>query len=392
MSIQADAPARTDEASLGDLFIGILNFYVSQGRRVLLIALLCTAPLVLWVANNPIYQLTALLDAPTLSLDKWRQIEPVLPDKALIKINLEKNLADSSEAERQQLFNRFSNPDFWRNSIRYRSALRRDDILDAPSANLQKASTLGLELSIRASSDDQSKRLQQLMISQIREAMVLDGARSLINDWQTLVIDKRPVLQRRLFDKKLAVRLNRSRIEDMQQLLAKYPELRQVERNTVVSVQDGGGRYLSPLAQIVALESLISENTSQIKTAEFELERLEYYEQVVSNIDESLSTIHSGHDLAQQLITRANLLQQVGGSSLAATEVRADVLSQVQSLLSKPQLLKLKATTDLPSKPIMTRRPLIVGAGVFVLVFLGSSVLLALYQLVRRQALPLDSK
>ena len=392
MSIQADAPARTDEASLGDLFIGILNFYVSQGRRVLLIALLCTAPLVLWVANNPIYQLTALLDAPTLSLDKWRQIEPVLPDKALIQINLEKNLADSSEAERQQLFNRFSNPDFWRNSIRYRSALRRDDILDAPSANLQKASTLGLELSIRASSDDQSKRLQKLMISQIREAMVLDGARSLINDWQTLIINKRPELQRHLFDKKLAVRLNRSQIEDMQQLLAKYPELRQVERNTVVSVQDGGGRYLSPLAQIVALESLISENTSLIKTAEFELERLDYYEQVVSNIDESLSTIHSGHDLAQKLITRANQLQQTDGSSLAATEARADVLSQVQSLLSKPQLLKLKATTDLPSKPIMTRRPLIVGAGVFALVFLGSSVLLALYQLVRRQALPLDSK
>jgi hypothetical protein len=392
MSKQADAPARTDEASLGDLFIGILNFYVSQGRRVLLIALLCTAPLVLWVANNPIYQLTALLDAPTLSLDKWRQIEPVLPDKALIQINLEKNLADSSEAERQQLFNRFSNPDFWRNSIRYRSALRRDDILDAPSANLQKASTLGLELSIRASSDDQSKRLQQLMISQIREAMVLDGARSLINDWQTLIINKRPELQRHLFDKKLAVRLNRSQIEDMQQLLAKYPELRQVERNTVVSVQDGGGRYLSPLAQIVALESLISENTSLIKTSEFELERLDYYEQVVSNIDESLSTIHSGHDLAQKLITRANQLQQTDGSSLAATEARADVLSQVQSLLSKPQLLKLKATTDLPSKPIMTRRPLIVGAGVFALVFLGSSVLLALYQLVRRQALPLDSK
>ena len=392
MSIQADAPARTDEASLGDLFIGILNFYVSQGRRVLLIALLCTAPLVLWVANNPIYQLTALLDAPTMSLDKWRQIEPVLPDKALIQINLEKNLADSSEAERQQLFNRFSNPNFWKNSVRYRSALRRDDILEAPSANLQNSSTLGLELSIRANSDDQSKRLQQFMISQIREAMVLDDARSLISDWQTLIINKRPDLQRHLFDKQLAVRLNRNRIEDMQVLLAKYPELRQVERNTVVSVQDGGGRYLSPLAQIVALESLISENTSLIKTAEFELERLDYYEQVVSNIDESLSTIHSGHDLAQKLITRANQLQQTDGSSLAATEARADVLSQVQSLLSKPQLLKLKATTDLPSKPIMTRRPLIVGAGVFVLVFLGSSVLLALYQLVRRQALPLDSK
>lgn len=392
MSIRADAPTRTDEASLGDLFIGILNFYLKQGRWALLIALLCTLPIVLWVANNPIYQLTALLDTPPLSLDKWRQIEPILPDRALIQNNLEKNLADSDDAERQQLANRFSNPNFWKNSVRYRSALRRDDILEAPSADLQKASTLGLELSIKASSNDQSRRLQQAMISQIREAMVLEGIRSLTTYWQNLIIGKRPELQRNLFDKQVDMQLNRSRIEDMQQLLAQYPELRQVERNNLVSVQGGGGRYMSPLAQIVALESTISEDNSLIKRTEYELERLGFYEQVISNIDKSLPPTHSGHDLAQQLITRTNQLQQANASSLAATEVSSDVLNQVQSLLSKPQLLQLKATTDLPATPILSRRPLIVGAGTFALVFFASSVLLALYQLIRRQALPLGAK
>lgn len=388
MSIRVDAPTRTDEASLGDLFLGILNFYIKQGGLILLIALLCTVPVVFWVANHPVYQITVLLDIPALSLDKWRQIEPLLPDKSLILNNLEKQPAGSDEAERQQLAHRFSNPEFWKNSVRYRSALRRDDIQEAPNVNLQKASTLGLELSIRASSDDQSNHLQQLMISQIREAMVLEGARSLIHDWQNLIIDKRPALQLQLFDKKLATQLNRVRIEDMQQLLAHYPELRQVERNTVVSVQDGGGRYLSPMAQIVALESTISEDTSLIKKTEYELERLGFYEQVISNIDRTLPSIHSGHDLAQQLKTRANQLPQSNASSLlAATEVRSDVLNQVQSLLSKPQLLQLKASVDFPATPIISRRPLIVGAGIFILVFFGSSVLLALYQLIRRPAL-----
>lgn len=387
MSIRVDAPNRTDEASLGDLFLGILNFYVKQGHLVLLTALLCTAPAVFWVANHPIYQITALLDIPALSLDKWRQIEPLLTDKTLIRNNLEKQAIESDDAERQQLASRFSNPDFWKNSLRYRSALRREDIQEAPSVNLQKASTLGLELSIRASSDDQATRLQQAMISQVREAMVLEGARSLIHDWQNLIIDKRPELQLRLFDKKLATQLNRVRIEDMQQLLARYPELREVERNTVVSVQDGGGRYLSPLAQIVALESTISEDASLIKKTEYELERLELYEQVITRIDDPILTIHSGHDLTQQLKMRANQLQQSSASSLAATEVKLDVLNQVQALLSKPQQLQLKATTDLPTTPIVKRRPLIVGTGIFILAFFGSSVLLALYQLIRRQAL-----
>ena len=386
MSIQADAPTRIDEASLGDLFLGILNFYLKHGRRLILIALLCALPIVFWVANHPLYQLTLMLDTPPLSLDKWRQIEPILPDKALIQSNLEKNLADSDDAKRQQLASRFGNPNFWKNSVRYRSALRRDDILETPSADLQKASTLGLELSIKASSNDQSRWLQQAMISQIREAMVLEGIRSLTTYWQNLIIGKRPELQRHLFDKQVDMELNRSRIEDMQQLLAQYPELRQVERSTVVSVQGGGGRYMSPLAQIVALESTISEDNSLIKKTEYELERLGFYEQIISNIDESLPEIHSGHDLAQQLMTRANQLQQ-SNSSLAATEVTSDVLNQIQSLLSKPQLLQLKASTDLPATPIISRRPLVVGAGIFTLVFFGSSVLLALYQLIRRQAL-----
>ena len=143
---------------------------------------------------------------------------------------------------------------------------------------------------------------------------------------------------------------------------------------------------MSPLAQIVALESTISEDNSLIKKTEYELERLGFYEQIISNIDESLPEIHSGHDLAQQLMTRANQLQQ-SNSSLAATEVTSDVLNQIQSLLSKPQLLQLKASTDLPATPIISRRPLVVGAGIFTLVFFGSSVLLALYQLIRRQAL-----
>ena len=391
MSIRTDAPTRTDEASLGDLFIGILNFYLKQGRRLLLIALLCTLPIVFWVATHPIYQLTILLDTPPLSLDKWRQIEPVLLDKSLIQSNLEKNLADSDDIEHEQLARWFSSRVFWKNSVRYRSTLRRDDIQESPSVDLRNASALGLELFIKASSDDQYNRLQQLLINQIREAMMLEGARALIQRWQNLIIDKRPKLQRKLFDKKFAMQLNRSRVEDMQQLLARYPELRQVERNTVVSVQDGGGRYLSPLAQIVALESTISEDNSMIKQTEYELERLGFYEQVISNIDESLPTIHSGHDLAQQLITRAKQLQQANASSLAATEVSSDVLNQVQSLLSKPQRLQLKATTDLPSTPIMSRRPLIVGAGIFALVFFASSVLLALYQLIRRQELSLGT-
>lgn len=391
MSIQADASTRTDEASLGELLVGMLNFYRKLGRLPLLMALLCALPAMLWTTSHPVFQLTVLLDTPALSLDKWRRIEPLLTDKSLIKDNLAKSLADSDETTRQQWARRFGNATFWSKSVRYRSALRRDDIQEAPSVDLRNASTLGLELSVMATNEEQAKRLQQAMISQIREAIRLEGVRNLIYDRQNLIIDKRPALQQKLFDKQLATQLNRNRIDDMKRLLDRYPELRQIERNTVVSVQDGGGRFLSPLAQIVALESAISEDASLIKATEHELERLSLYEQIIANTDGPLQDIRSGHDLIQLLSARTTQLQQHDTSSSAAAEVRQDMLGQLQALLVKPQLLQLKANTDLPAVPIISRNPLVVGACVFVLVFLGSSLLLALYQWARQQELPAGS-
>ena len=388
MSIQADASTRTDEASLGELLVGILNFYRKLGRLPLLMALLCSLPAMLWTASHPVFQLTAMLDTPSLTLDKWRRIEPLLTDKSLTNYNLAKSLADSDEALRQQWARRFGNATFWSKNVRYRSALRRDDIQEAPGIDLRNASTLGLELSVMAANEEHAKRLQQAMISQIREAIRLEGVRNLIHDRQNLIIDKRPALQLRLFDKQLATQLNRDRINDMKRLLDRYPELRKIERNTVVSVQDGGGRFLSPLAQIVALESAISEDASLIKATEHELERLRFYEQIIVNTDSLLQDIRSGYDLIQLLSTRTTQLQQHDASSSAAAEVRQDMMGQLQALLVKPQLLQLKANTDLPAVPISSRNPFIVGACVFVLVLLGSSVLLALYQWARRQELP----
>lgn len=388
MSIRADASSRTDEASLGDLFLGILKFYLKLGRVILLIALLFAIPVTLWIANHPLYQLTALLDAPGLSLDKWRQIEPLLTDKSLIQSNLAQSLADGDEAVRERLARRFSNTAFWDNNVRYRSSLHRDDIKETPSIDLRNASTLGLELSIRVSDSAQAESIQRAMIGHIREAIVLEGARSLIHKWQTRIIEDRPQLQLQLFDKRLATQLNRTRIEDMKRLLERYPELGNVEPNTVVSVKDGGGRFLSPLAQIIALESTISEDASLIKTAEHQLERLGFYEQVIRTIDDPLLTIRSSHELTEQLRARANQLQQSNPSSLAATEVRLDVLSQVQALLGKPQMLQFKAKVDLPETPIISRNPVLAGIFAFIVAFFSGSILLALYQLIRQQSLP----
>lgn len=381
-----ESPSRTDETSLGELLIGVLNFYRRLGRIPLLLALLCTAVAVTWVAYNPVYKLTTILNTPNLTLDQWRQVEPLLTDQALIHEALRESSTDADEVWLAQMERRFSSSNFWNNNLRYKSALNREDIQQTPSADLRNASTLGLELAIVATNESQAKRLEQAMISNIRAAILLSELRSLIWNRQERIIAKRPELQALLFDKQFNAQQNQEKIKNMQRLLERYPELGQLERNSVVSVQDGGGRYLSPLAQIVALESTIAEDAATVNSANHQLQRLRLYEQILVDAPETLLATPSAERLARMLKSRAEQLK--AESPALIEEVRQDIQSNVDGLLTRAGMLHLRAQPSMPLKPILSRSPPMIGLLVFALVFVATSALLALYQVIRQLGMP----
>lgn len=385
MPAQANHPAYQDETSLGELILKVLRFYRRFGVSLALLSAVVAIALAVWVSFRPLFSVTAILDTPELSLDEWRRIEPLLADRRLVAASL------ATHEARDTLEERFSRPLFWTNSVRYRAALRRDDINSAPNIDLRNTSTLGLELNLRADDDESARVLLEAMTGHIREALLWSRLRGFLQDTQEAVARRSPKLQEALLEKRFAIGQEQRRIEDMRQLLAAYPELREATANTMISVQEGGGRYLSPLAQIVALEVSISEARSEMDGARRGLDILGLYSGFLDGAADALQGAHSGSRLAAALREAANaLVATAGADAPLARAVAESIDMQVSSALMQTALLRLKAIPQLPDTPVNTRRPALVAIASFLAVLAALSVILATGLALRRLAGPAD--
>lgn len=362
-----------DEISLGELALRVLRFYRRFGRLLLLPALLAALVAAVWIANRPLYTASALVEVPGITLEEWRQAQSFLWDERWV----ERSFGDGSAATDIPLLRRNAlNVNFWTNTVRYRSALSRDDIRDIPPAEFQKTRGIGLELTLRAGDAGQSNLMFDRLTQHIREALLANSLISLVRDAQA-ALAHRPQLSLELLQADFEIEQAQQRIEDMQRLLERYPELRRMENNTVVSVSDGGGKYLAPLPQIVALEATISELRANSRKTRRELEKLNWTAQLLDGLDQAIRGAASGHDIIQRLQdNQAKLLATHPQPSSMEQEANEDMNLKLALAEARRQAIGIKTRSALSGTPVKLRNPLWVGLFVFCASFAGLSLIL----------------
>ncbi len=362
-----------DEISLGELALRVLRFYRRFGRLLLLPALLAALVAAVWIANRPLYTASALVEVPGITLEEWRQAQSFLWDERWV----ERSFGDGSAATDIPLLRRNAlNVNFWTNTVRYRSALSRDDIRDIPPAEFQKTRGIGLELTLRAGDAGQSNLMFDRLTQHIREALLANSLISLVRDAQA-ALAHRPQLSLELLQADFEIEQAQQRIEDMQRLLERYPELRRMENNTVVSVSDGGGKYLAPLPQIVALEATISELRAKSRKTRRELEKLNWTAQLLDGLDQAIRGAASGHDIIQRLQdNQAKLLATHPQPSSMEQEANEDMNLKLALAEARRQAIGIKTRSALSGTPVKLRNPLWVGLFVFCASFAGLSLIL----------------
>jgi hypothetical protein len=287
----------------------------------------------------------------------------------------------------------FLQPSFWENSVHFRAALRRDDIQETPNVDLRNASTLGLEISLVARNEEQAANKLDSIIRQIREAMLWSRLHEYLQQLGVAIANEHSDLEIKLIKQQFAIEQDQGRIGEMRQLLDSYPELRQINANTVVSVQDGGGKYLSPLTQIVALEVTISAANAEIRAAGRDIERLDWYDRLLKRMTPQMPDIHTGSQLVTVL---AREQQALFGSpatlSSAAQQAYRELDNSLANALRSNEMLRLKALPALSSRPIRSHQPMLVAVLTFVLVLASLSLMLAIYRALRQSGMPQGQK
>lgn len=372
-----------DEISLAELAMRALQFYQCFGRLLVLLALLVAVAVASLVASRPLYSVTALLEVPKVTLEEWRQSQPFLWDKRWVDRAFG---GDQPEGDPQQLLrNRALNPEYWASTVRYRSSLNRDDARDVPVAQIQSSGGLGLELSLRVRDEEQAGRTIEALSRQVREALLANSLIDLVRTSQA-TLDRRPQLKLDVLNAEFDIEQNRQRIADMRQLLERYPDLRHLETSTLFSVSDGGGKYLSPLPQIVALESTVSELQAKARTAQRELETLDWKERLLAGVDDTIRNATSGKDILDKLKSnREQVLAASAQPNAAAREAAEDINVKLAQAESRQQAIGVKTRSAISRMPVMQRNPLVMGGAAFALTFVALSILLALHVALSRE-------
>ena len=163
----------------------------------------------------------------------------------------------------------------------------------------------------------------------------------------------------------------------MQRLLERYPELRDM-KNTIVSVSDGGGKYLAPLPQIVALEATISELQAKSRKTQRELEKLNWTTQLLLGMDETIRNAASGKEIIEKLQeNRTKLLAVHPHLSAMEQEAAEDMNLKLAVAEARQQAIGIKTRSALSDQPINMRNPLWVGLSVLIATIAGLSLALA---------------
>ncbi|USJ02406.1 hypothetical protein MUG10_10105 [Xanthomonas prunicola] len=379
-----EIPERRDEVSLGDLLLEVLRFYQQFGRLLIPLALLLGMLAGVLVAMRPLYALTALLETPQMTLEQWRKLQPMLSDRQLVAASLA-SMTDLSSEQRERLQRAFVRRKYWDTYVTYRSAVERDDIRQQVNIDAKSVGALGLEVSLYARDDAAANQQLETIAQHVRQVVLWAGVRDYLDSLRQQALEQRPQLQINQIKQRFAIEQNERQAADMQQLLERYPELRRNAVNTVVSVGDGGGRYLSPLAQIVALQSTIAGTRATLRQVERELEQLDGKQRLLERVDQRAPALHLGLALADWV---QSCRRAVFGPGNPSGSAQSQVASEIDLALSqqrwRAQQVRYRAIPALSPAPVPSRQPLLVTLAVFLGVLLVASLGLALYVTARR--------
>ncbi|MGJ4953886.1 hypothetical protein [Bradyrhizobium sp. HKCCYLS20291] len=387
MTVHRDLRRGSDDVLLSELGRSLLRFYMDFAALLLPLALLAAIAAGLYVYAKPVYEANGLLDAPKLTLDEWRHLGPLLPDTRLINGTIERfgsadRQASGPRLDPEWIRARFDSRSFWDSTVQYRSALRREDVREAPNSDPRMSTTLGIDVSTRAPSRETAAELMNAIAIHVGQALSWSILDTFLRDRKDATVSRKAELEVTLTKLDFAMTQTETRIAGMRQLIDAYPDLKTLGGNTVVTPDNGGGKYLSPAAQLVASQATLLDQRGQVETARRELELIHWYEQFFAQASAPPPAVRSGSGYADWLDGRRKAF--FANPAGAAIQVDQEIAFAVAEARTRGSRIAFSAAPSVGLGPVATRSPVLVALGVFVAAMLLFGLFLAIYRSARQ--------
>jgi len=132
----------------------------------------------------------------------------------------------------------------------------------------QHNSVLGLNLAFEANTPEQAARMVSFFGEYVRDCLMYV---TLFDYISGNAVNARTSLQENenaLSATRFALEQQQKKMVDIQAILRKYPDAAKIENRQLVSIQEGGSRFLSPVTQLVGIESTVADLRRQVDKLE----------------------------------------------------------------------------------------------------------------------------
>jgi|GEM_PF-3115519 len=190
-----------------------------------------------------------------------------------------------------------ANPASGKNLITPIYPITKADLKNLPDSTNTKMETpiSGLKLSYAATDPKTARQGIRILGDFVRDTAILMRYKDLARTFHTEHLADQNKLENEIIELQYKLKQLQAKRGNMQKILHDYPEAAKENSRQVVSIAEGSERYLSPVTQLVALESEIAD--LNLKLAEIQRRQrisglyLRYYDKLLTAVNQSTSGI-----------------------------------------------------------------------------------------------------
>ena len=153
-------------------------------------------------------------------------------------------------------------------------------------------SVIGLNLSYEADSPEKASDYVRFFGEYIRDCLLYDTLHSYIRNQHSFYFSEMNRCDNNIIESKFLLLQNTNKLQDIQVILTKYPESAKIESRQLVSVQEGGDRFLAPVTQLVGIESTLAELRLNLADLERDKEIFAILAEFFSRCDNELTKLN----------------------------------------------------------------------------------------------------
>lgn len=329
---QLDLPAI--ETSTGSLtFADLLRVIIERRTMLLVGSLLGLVLSLLYVAFfGALYRSEAVLNLRYVSFAEYKRYSPALSDRAAF-MDFAARSGQFSAPELDRIARAIGGADALNKWIRPLFTITKADVKEAAETPENANQFAGVTIDIAMNSRDLAQRLVIVCSNYVRDFviagkiydLVLPGLATAVSD----LVHKEIDILRSRFD---LHRLEQRRSE-LQGVASRYRSAeRESQQRQVISTQDGGERYLSPVTQIIGVEAQIVEANSDLAGLQRDTDRLAVLIAFYKDVRARLAVAKLGEQFAAMNLAFGELQKRGDANADATRDALETIRASVEQL------------------------------------------------------------